>query len=169
MWEDAKRPTMTQAVRLFVETTFHPAFRHGGWAFVREAGGAVSGAAGGERATTQARVDLQALIGGLDGLPAGAAVAIHSSSPGVIGAARLLASPPAPGSDDAPSEDLDLWARALKASEGRTLNARPVVREPKAPAAFCFAWAEVGQDKAKGQPRFSAAIPKVNLAALKLG
>jgi ribonuclease HI len=159
---------MVQPVRLFVETTFHAAFRYGGWAFVREAGGAVSGGAGGERSTTAARIDLMALIGALDGLPAGAPAAILSASPGVIAAARVLTAPPAPGSDAAPSEDLDLWARALKAAQGRSLTVRPAVREPKTPAAFCFAWAEVGQDKAKlnAQGKFSAAIPKVNLAAL---
>ena len=159
---------MVKPVRLFVETTFHAAFRYGGWGFVREAGGAVSGGAGGERSTTAARIDLMALIGALDGLPAGAPAAIHSASPGVIAAARVLAKPPAPGSDGAPGEDLDLWARALKAVQGRVLTVRPAVREPRTPAAFCFAWAEVGQDKAKlnAQGKFSAAIPKVNLATL---
>ena len=161
---------MTQAVRLFVETAFHPAFRYGGWGFVREAGGAVSGVAGGERSTTAARIDLMALIGALDGLAAGAPVAIHSSSPGVIAAGRLLAHPPAPGSDEAPSEDLDLWARALKAAHGHPLTVKAAARAANTPAAFCFAWAEVGQGKAKtnAQGRFSAAIPKPNLAKLVL-
>ena len=160
---------MSASVRLFVETTHHPAFRYGGWAFVREAGGAVSGTAGGERNITAARIDLTALIGALDGLPAGAAV-IHSASPGVIAAARVLANPPAPGSDDAPSGDLDLWARALKAANGHPLTVKPAPRAPNTPAAFCFAWADVGQDKAKAsaQGRFSAAIPKPNLAKLVL-
>jgi ribonuclease HI len=162
---------MTQAVRLFVETTFHPAFRHGGWGLVREAAGAVSGVAGGERGATAGRINLTALIGALDGLAAGVPVAIHSSSPGLIAAAWVLALPPAPGSDDAPNEDLDLWARALKAAHGHPLTVKPAPRAPNTPAAFCFAWAEVGQDKAKtnAQGRFSAAIPKVNLAKLMLG
>ena len=161
---------MTQAVRLFVETAYHPAFRYGGWGFVREAGGAVSGVAGGERSTSGARIDLMALIGALDGLPAGVPVAIFSSSAGVIAAARVLAQPPSPGSDDAPSEDLDLWARALKGAQGRALTIKAAPRERNTPAAFCFAWAEVGRDKAKtnAQGRFSAAIPKVNLAKLAL-
>jgi len=161
---------MVQPVRLFIETAYHPAFRYGGWGFVREAGGAVSGGAGGERNTTAARIDLMALIGALDGLPAGAPVAIQSASPGVIAAAQVLAHPPAPGSGDAPSEDLDLWARAIKAAGGHPLAVKPASREPKTPAAFCLAWAEVGQDKAKShvQGRFSAAIPKVNLAKLAL-
>jgi ribonuclease HI len=161
---------MVQPVRLFIETAYHPAFRYGGWGFVREAGGAVSGVAGGERSTTAARIDLMALIGALDELPAGAPVAIHSASPGVIAAARVLAHPPAPGADDAPSEDLDLWARVIKAASGHPLAVKPAPRGPKTPGAFCLAWAEVGQDKAKShvQGRFSAAIPKVNLAKLAL-
>lgn len=161
---------MSSPVRLFVETTYHPAFRYGGWGFVREAGGAVSGTAGGERNIAAARVDLMALTGALDGLAAGEAVAIHSASPGVIAAARVLAHPPAPGSDDAPREDLDLWARALKAVHGHPLAVKPAVRAANTPAAFCFAWAEVGQDKAKfsAQGRFSAVIPKPNLAKLVL-
>jgi ribonuclease HI len=161
---------MTQAVRLFVETAFHPAFRYGGWGIVREIGGAVSGLAGGERNITHARVDLMALIAAMDGMSVGTALTIQSASPGVIAAARLLATPPAPGSEDAPSEDLDLWARALKAASGRALTVKPVRREANTPAAFCFAWAEVGQDKAKTSApgRFSAAIPKPNLAKLAL-
>jgi hypothetical protein len=43
-----------------------------------------------------------------------------------------------------------------------------VARAPQTPAAFLVAWAEVGRDKAKGAGRFSAAIPKSNLAKLTL-
>lgn len=150
--------------RLFIETLHHAAFRYGGWGVAREIAGAVSGHAGGERNTTAQRIDLMALIAAFDGAPAGP-VAIHSGSPGVIAAARILAAPPAPGAEDAPSEDLDLWAQGLKATLGRALTIKP----SGAPAtAFLRAWAEVGQDKAKGQGRFSAAIPKSNLAKLVL-
>lgn len=162
---------MSQPVRLFVETAFHPAFRYGGWGIVRAAAGAATGVAGGERNTTAARIDLMALIAALDGLAPGAPLVIESASPGVIAAARLVAAPLLAGSEAAPTEDLDLWAQALKGSQGRTLGLRPGLRAPNTPAAFCFAWAEVGQNKAKMQAhgRFSAAIPKVNLATLKLG
>lgn len=158
---------MTTPHRLFVETVHHTAFRYGGWAFVRDIGGGVTGQAGGERNTTAARIDLTALIAALNGLPAGP-VAIHSASPGVLKAARILASPPAPGSDDAPAEDLDLWAQAIKAAQGRSLTVKAGANGPKTPAAFLHAWAEVGQDKAKGPGRFAAAIPKSNLAKLTL-
>jgi hypothetical protein len=157
---------MTQPVRLWIETTHHAAFRYGGWGLVREEGGAVSGQAGGERNITAARIDLLALIAALQGLTPAAAVTITSASPGVVAAARVLAAPP--GADDAPTENLDLWAQALKLSAGRALAVRAMQRAPATPAAFCFAWAEVGQDKAKGKGRFSAAIPKSNLAKLVL-
>ena len=158
---------MTTPHRLFVETVWHPAFRYGGWAFVRDIDGAVAGQAGGERNTTAARIDLMAVIAVLNGLPAGR-VAIHSASPGVLKAARLLASPPAPGSDEAPADDLDLWAQAIKAAQGQALTVAAATKAPNTPAAFLHAWAEVGQDKAKGQGRFTAAIPKSNLAKLVL-
>jgi len=157
---------MTTPVRLWIETTHHAAFRYGGWAFVREAQGAVSGAAGGERATTAQRVDLMALIAALSGLPAGAAVAVRTSSPSLLAAGRLIEQPPAP--EDAPTEDLDLWAQALKAGAGRVVTFKAAPRALQTPGAFCFAWAEVGQDKAKAAGRFSAAIPRPNLAKLKL-
>ena len=50
----AKRRLAATPVRLWIETTHHAAFLYGGWAFVREERGVVSGAAGGERATTHA-------------------------------------------------------------------------------------------------------------------
>jgi ribonuclease HI len=155
---------MTPPHRLWIETTHHTAFRYGGWGVVREAGGALSGQAGGQRGAAAARIDLMALIAAFEGVPPGP-VAIHSASPGVVGAARLLLNPPAPGSDDAPAEDLDLWAQALRAAQGRTLTLKA---GPNPSTAFLRSWAEVGQDKAKGQPRFSAAIPKPNLAKFPL-
>jgi len=159
---------MTQPVRLWIETTHHAAFRYGGWGLVREQGGAISGQAGGERNITAARIDLMALIAALQGLAPGTAVGVTSASPGVVAAARILAAPSAAGQEGAPAADLDLWAQALTLSAGLVLTVRPAPRPPTGPAAFCFAWAEVGQDKAKGQGRFSAAIPRPNLSKLVL-
>ncbi len=147
--------------RLYIETTYHPAFRYGGWGVARDMSGAVTGLAGGERNTTAGRIDLMALIAALTGLPAGPAV-LQSSSPGVLAAARLLAM------GAAPEEDLDLFKAAQKALEGRVLTAAAAAKGPGTPAHFLAAWAEVGQDKAKGPGRFSAAIPKSNLAKLVL-
>jgi hypothetical protein len=148
-------------IRLYIETTYHPAFRYGGWGVARDMAGAVTGLAGGERNPTAARIDLMALIAALTGLPAGP-VALHSASPGVLAAARLLAS------GGAPEEDLDLHKLALKALEGRALTVKAAAKGHGTPAHFLAAWAEVGQDKAKGPGRFSAAIPKSNLAKLVL-
>lgn len=158
---------MTAPLRIFLETTFHPGFRYGGWGLARDIGGAVTGQAGGERNTTAARIDLLALIAAIEGLPARPLV-VHSASAGVLAAARLLANPPAAGGDGAPSEDLDLWARALKAAHGRALAVKAAVAGPNTPSAFLAAWADVGQDKAKAKGLFSAAIPKPNLAKLVL-
>ena len=148
-------------VRLFVETTFHPAFRYGGWGVAREMGGVVTGLAGGERNATAARIDLLALIAGLTGVAAGP-VALHSASPGLLAAARALAA------GAAPEEDLDLHKLAQKALAGRVLTVKAAAKGPGTPAHFLAAWAEMGQDKAKGPGKFSAAIPKINLAKLVL-
>jgi len=155
---------MPAPVRLFLETTYHPGFRYGGWGVARDVAGVVTGQAGGERNTTASRLDLMALIAALDGLPPGP-VEVHSASAGLIGAARILAAPPGA---DSPSDDLDLWAKALKLAQGRVLAVKPAAKAPGAPSAFLAAWAEVGQDKAKAKGLFSAAIPKPNLAKLVL-
>lgn len=149
------------SVRLFVETTYHPAFRHGGWGVAREIGGGVTGLAGGERNATAARIDLMALIAALTGVPVGPVV-LHSASPGLLAAARGLAA------GEAPEEDLDLYEAAQKALAGRALTVKAAAKGPGTPAHFLAAWAEVGQDKAKGAGQFSAAIPKSNLAKLVL-
>jgi hypothetical protein len=162
---------MSATVRLWIETTHHAAFRYGGWAYVRQAEGAVLGYAGGERNLTAARLDLCAFIAALTGAPAGAALTLRTSSPALLAIGRLIVSPPPAGSPDAPTEDLDLWAQLLTAARGRTLALAAAPRGPQTPAAFLAAWAEVGQDKAKAKAagRFSAAIPKPNLAKLNLG
>src|ERR1700676_3329818 len=85
---------MTTSARIWIHASCHPAFRCGGWAYVRALDGAVSGAAGGERNTTAARSDLMALIAALAGAPAGADVVIHAASPGLAGAVALIVSPP---------------------------------------------------------------------------
>jgi hypothetical protein len=59
---------MIQPARLFVETTWHPAFRYGGWGIVRQGAEGLQGWAGGERNTAAARIDLMALTAALQGL-----------------------------------------------------------------------------------------------------
>lgn len=147
--------------RLFIETTYHSAFRYGGWGIARDMAGGVTGLAGGERNTTAGRIDLMALIAALNGLPVGPVV-LHSASSGVLAAGRLLVA------GGTPEEDLDLHKLAAKALEGRALTVTAAAKGAGTPAHFLAAWAEVGQDKAKGPGRFSAAIPKTNLAKLVL-
>ncbi|MEI9889395.1 MAG: GNAT family N-acetyltransferase [Caulobacteraceae bacterium] len=76
----------------------------------------------------------------------------------MIKASRLLAAPPAPGSDEAPSEDLDLWAQLLKAAQGRTLT---VGAAAPAPTAFLRAWAEVGPGQGQGGGAVQRRDPQV--------
>ena len=151
---------MPAPIRIWLETTHHSAFRYGGWAYVREADGALTGAAGGERNITPGRLELSAMIAALNGLAIGSTAALYVSSASLLAIGRMIADPPAPA--DAPTEDLDLWAQLLAAAKGRAVSFRA------APAStFLLAWAEVGQDKAKAAGRFSAAIPKPNLAKFK--
>jgi hypothetical protein len=155
-------------LRLWLETTHHAAFRYGGWAYAGQAGDGVTGRAGGERNLTAARLDLCAMVAAFESAPPGSAVAMRTSNPALLAIARMMTSPPVAGSPDAPTDDLDQWARLLSAARGRALTFAASPRGPKTAAAFLGAWAEVGQDKAKTVGRFSAVIPKSNLAKLTL-
>jgi len=155
------------AIRLWIETTHHAAFRYGGWAYLREVDGAVTGYAGGERSLAAGRLELTALIAMLTSLPQGA-VTVKTANASLLAVLRLVANPLSPGAEGAPSEDLDLWAQLLTAAKGRTFTLQTAPAAPQAPAAFLGAWAEVGQNKAKGVGRFSAMIPKVNVAKVVL-
>ena len=57
---------------IWIQTSFHTAFKCGGWAYVRRIGGDVYGQAGGERYTSPQRMALGALIAALKDLPPGA-------------------------------------------------------------------------------------------------
>lgn len=152
-------------LRIWVAADHHAAFRCGGWAFVREAGGGLSGTAGGERNTTAARTALAGLAAALADLPAGDAVVLMADRHLLAHAA--LAAGADPG-EDAPTEDLDLWARILAAGKGRTLRVARADPTPGGPAAFCAAWADLARDKAKATGAFTAQIPRPNLAKVKL-
>ena len=85
---------MSQSVRLWIETTHHAAFRYGGWGIAREIGGMVTGQAGGERATTAARIDLNALIAAFQGLPPEGRAQSRSTAfttPGWMSTRRMIA------------------------------------------------------------------------------
>jgi hypothetical protein len=158
---------MPAPIRLWIEITHHAAFRYGGWAYVRQADGVVVGYAGGERSITVERLALSGLIAALTGLTPGA-LAVTTAAPLAAQLLRQAIDPLPPGSPDAPTEDLDLRGRLQTLIKGRAVTVETASRKPQTPAAFLAAWAEVGQDKAKGAGRFSAAIPKPNLAKLTL-
>jgi hypothetical protein len=156
---------MNTAIQIWTCADHHAAFLCGGWAYVRSIDGQVSGAAGGERATTAHRMALAGLAAALAELPmlkTGASlglVTVHTSSPELAGLAAL-----SPGA--APGVDGDLWAQAVKALAGRKLNLIQVSVHPKTPMAFAAAWAELARDKAKARGAFRAVIPKPNLAKI---
>lgn len=152
-------------IRIWTAASHHAAFRCGGWAFVREAGGALTGAAGGERQTTAERTELAGLAAALADLPKDAAATVHTPSKRVAGFARWVAGEAA--GEDAPQEDLDLWARIVAAARGRSVRFVWAQAERRTPGAFCAAWAELARDKAKMGGAFVAAIPKPNLAKVE--
>ena len=156
---------MSGVVRIWVCGVQHPAFRCGGWAFVRLIEGQLSGAAGGERNTTLRRAALAGLAAALRDLPPNVAVGIETPSADLAALAKVLGGG-APDPDAGPDEDLDRLAPILAVASKRRIAVRPVSAEPRTPAAFAAAWADLAMDKAKATGAFSAAIPKSNLAKL---
>lgn len=149
-------------MKLWIAASDDATWRNGGWAFVR-AGGEVSGWAGGDRRTTRARMALTALALALKDLPPGVGPAVVAARPDAL-VLHTLAKPPA----EPPTDDLDLRAELQKLLAGRlwTLAAG----DPKAIPAlgFAAAWSDLAADKAKAGGAFRNAIPKPNLAKVKL-
>ena len=159
---------MSNPIRIWARSNHHTAFRCGGWAWVRADAEPV-GQAGGERNTTAPRMALAALAAALKDAPKGPII-LDLADPVLARAAHRLAQGPAFTDEDAPTEDLDLWAALTTALAGRAVSFVPTAAEPfkGSPAAFAEAWAELARDKAKAAGPFTAAIPKANLAKLKL-
>ena len=155
-------------LRIWARSAHHKAFKCGGWAFVR-AGAELSGQAGGERNTRPERMALAGLVAALKDAPAGAA-SIELGDAALIRAARKLAAGQAFEPEDAPTEDLDLWAQLTTTLKGRAVTFK--LGQPTGfagdPGGFAQAWADLGMDKAKAAGAFASAIPKPNLAKLKL-
>ncbi len=125
------------AARLWVEVSHHPAFLCGGWAWVLEQGGMLSGAAGGARNLNAEANERAALVAALGTAPKTPIVLLSSST-------GLLALP--------------VGDREVKRVSGSV--------RPRTPGAFALAWAELARDKAKAKGAFAAAIPKPNLAKI---
>ena len=146
---------MAEPIRIWLETSHHAAFRCGGWAFVRQDAGALSGAAGGARGLTPERALLSGLAEALKNLPAEAGVEVRTGNRQIATVPQRIAGFSA--GEDPPTEDLDLWAQLSTAL-------KTVRILPAAPNAFAAAWAELARDKAKATGPFRAAIPRPNLA-----
>jgi hypothetical protein len=153
---------MSGPIRIWVEASHHRAFACGGWAFVRQDGQSLTGKAGGQRATNAERNALSGLAAALEGLPAGAAVTVASANPVILGVQRRLLDLKA--GRDALTDDLDLWAQLAAALRENPATITASAPQPKTPAAFAAAWAELARDKAKSIGGFQAIIPKPNLA-----
>ncbi|CAN7263053.1 hypothetical protein LJR225_001263 [Phenylobacterium sp. LjRoot225] len=158
---------MTTPITLWLEISHHAAFRVGGWAHVRrEPDGAVQGYAGGERRIDAERAALLGLIAALKDTRGAAPVQVRTTSPLVAAIpARLKA---AQAGEDAPSENLDLWAQLTTALSATRVEVVAGAAQDR-PTVFAAAWAEVGRDRAKDKGNFTAAIPKPNLAKAGVG
>jgi ribonuclease HI len=154
------------SIQVWTVSAYLSAYKCGGWAYVRQVGAALSGAAGGERYVTAERMELAGLAAALSGLPkTDAPLVIHTSSARLVASAGLIAGAAPEG--DPPYEDLDLWAKIVTAAKGRKVRVVRAAPEPRTPLAFAAAWAELGRDKAKASGAFTSAIPKPNLAKVQ--
>jgi ribonuclease HI len=161
---------MTTSLRIWARSSHHAAFRCGGWAWVRQDGhGEPVGQAGGERNTTAPRMALAALAAALKDAPKGP-LTLDLADLALARAVHRIAQGPAFTPEEAPAEDLDLWAQLTTALAGRQVAFTPAAAAPfkGGPAAFAQAWADLAQDKAKAAGPFAAAIPRANLAKVRL-
>ncbi|MEO6341173.1 MAG: ribonuclease H [Caulobacteraceae bacterium] len=153
---------MTAPLVIWLEISHHAAFRMGGWAYVRSDGIEVTGQAGGDRRVEAERAALQGLIAALKAQPA----RLHTASALVEAIPARIAA--AQAGDNPPTENLDLWAQAMKALAASPVQMLRAVPAPDSPTAFAAAWADLARDKARDKGPFTSAIPKPNLAKLKL-
>ena len=159
--QPAKAPGMS--ARIWIQTSHHPSFKCGGWAYVRNAAGEIAGQAGGERYTTPQRMALAGLLAALKGLPKGER-AIQIDNGAVARTAALIAAGRPPQGDEAPAEDLDLWAQLTASLTGSKPSFAIAQPSKASPTGFAAAWAELARDKANAKGAFVSAIPKPNLA-----
>ncbi len=148
---------MSENTRIWLAASYAAPFRTGGWAFVRSAAGAVTGMAGGDRRITAERLALSAILAALkDG---SGPVELIAADPLIVGVPQRLEAT----GDDAPTEDLDLWAQVATAFRSRPVRLVRQAPAPGKPLAFAAAWAEQSRERAKNGA-FAFPIPKPNLA-----
>ena len=155
---------MAAPLVIWLETSHHAAFRMAGWAHVRADGGAVAGWAGGDRRMDAERTALSGLLAALRDLPPARPVRLLTASPLVAAIPARIAA--AKAGDDPPTDNLDLWAQAMKVLAAGPVQIERAAREPAGIPEFAAAWAEFARDKAKDKGPFTSAIPKPNLAKL---
>jgi len=162
---------MTSVVPLWLSTSYKPAFRCGGWAFIRIDPGGLFATAGGLRRATQEGMRLSALLAGLADLKqrpaAGAETIVLRIAPGERkGFGALLAQ--LAGKGDPADPPLDPAAReaVLKGLNRRGLRLGPPLEADDPALAFLMAWADLAREKATAGGAFSASIPKSNLSKI---
>ena len=98
----------------------------GGWAAILRSGGKERELSGGERATTNNRMELMAVIEGLKALTRGASVTIHTDSRYVMdGASKWILGWKRNGwktADKKPVKNVDLWQRLDEAAQRHTIE-----------------------------------------------
>lgn len=154
--------------RLWIEIAHQAAYRTGGYAWVRQDGQGLAGAAGGARDLEAEALAARALASAVKDLPPSAAVALHLSEVALIEGVREMGARRSRGWTDAGGAPLlgaEAWALAAQALAGRGLSlVRTKPADARTPAGFAAAWAELARDKAKAQGTFQNAIPRPNLA-----
>lgn len=152
--------------KIWIAAAYHPAFRCGGWGYVRSQG---DGQAGGQRNTTAQTMILTSLLAALKDLPSGH-VHIHTADAAFARLVAKIAAGQPLLEKEAPTDNLPLWAQLTTALTRHppSFTLSQLTGFPGDPAAFAGAWADLAMDKAKATGPFTAAIPKPNLAKLKL-
>lgn len=151
---------MTASIDLWTAALCKPDPGYGGWAHVRRnADGTLTGAAGGERRVSGAKMALTGVIEALTALadlPVNAAVTLRFGDPNL--AAELTASDGAYA-----TAEPEAWTAARKLLAARPVLALSPLAGTTPAAGFLKAWADFGLDTAKTRGTFKAAIPKPNL------
>ena len=156
---------MPRPVQVWLAISHHPAFRVGGWAYVRSDGVSLAGSAGGDRRIDAERAALAGLIAALRAPDRSRPIRLHTTS--ALAAAIPARVKAAQAGENPPTENLDLWVQATAALAGGPVQIVPAPETPGTPSAFAAAWAELARDRAKDKGPFTAVIPKSNL--LKAG
>jgi len=153
------------SVKIWTAAAYHPVFRCGGWAYVREGAPELAGAAGGDRNTTLEQVAFAGLAAALKTLSkAQTPVEVHTLHPELVGLSDHLHAHTTP--KDLSAEVEGAWRTILYLAASRPIQ---IVYDPpiaKTPIAFTLAWADLARDKAKASGHFISPIPKPNLAKM---